>query len=71
MSSEAEKRRAAHLAIGRNADKDGEFRRKASAFRDTISPNGRFPPAKKRYYLVRSALLSPSSETDGLLRGST
>ena len=33
------------------ANKDGEFKRVASAFRDTIVQGGRFPPAAGRYHL--------------------
>jgi putative glutathione S-transferase len=33
------------------ASKDGHFRRVASTFRSTISPDGPHPPAKGRYYL--------------------
>lgn len=36
------------------ASKDGQFRRQASAFRDTISKDGKFPPEKGRYVLYVS-----------------
>lgn len=36
------------------ASSDGHFKRQTSSFRDTIEPNGRFPPAKGRYHLYVS-----------------
>ncbi|GAA5887439.1 hypothetical protein JCM5296_007141 [Sporobolomyces johnsonii] len=36
------------------ASKDGEFRRQQSTFRDSIEPNGNFPPEKGRYVLYVS-----------------
>jgi glutathionyl-hydroquinone reductase len=35
-------------------EKDGTFARKASTFRDTVAPGGKFPPEKGRYRLYVS-----------------
>ncbi|KAF8342906.1 glutathione S-transferase [Cantharellus anzutake] len=40
--------------ITRWASEDGHFRRQASVFRDTIEPNGAFPPEAGRYHLYVS-----------------
>ncbi|GAA5944521.1 hypothetical protein JCM1841_007048 [Sporobolomyces salmonicolor] len=45
---------AHHKDITSWASKDGEFRRQQSTFRDSIEPNGKFPPEKGRYVLYVS-----------------